>query len=379
MDSADRSRRDAYLCSRNQPVLENESAAIQASPSDNAAAATSDDGRQGKPLPWPVRWPAKATVILANGYVLFFFSERVFWSFPRPGDSLNDLSVTWLAYSLLGWIVLILIRRYRIASFLPVFLAGAVYGWITEGVVVDTFYGNEGNPFPLSVSFTGLSWHALLSVGVGWYWLSKAMVASRPIKAILISLAIGLGWGLWAAWWPNEAGRQDQTSLPNFAAYASVYSILFIGSWGILGCARSGWFRVGILETIFLSGLVIFIFVVARVPARPSVAWTLPPLLLLAVIGLRHSAGSEDRRDLLDDTLGRIRLPNLIALVLIPLAAIAAYAPFRLLDRYPATNVVLYVVTMPLGFWFFFRAVWPAIVSGLRGSRARDIDREGTK
>ena len=29
----------------------------------------------------------KAAVILANGYILFFFSERVFWSFWRPGDT----------------------------------------------------------------------------------------------------------------------------------------------------------------------------------------------------------------------------------------------------------------------------------------------------
>ena len=35
-----------------------------------------------------VRWSAKAAVILANGYALFFFSERVFWSFPRPNNSL---------------------------------------------------------------------------------------------------------------------------------------------------------------------------------------------------------------------------------------------------------------------------------------------------
>jgi hypothetical protein len=105
----------------------------------------------------------------------------------------------------------------------------------------------------------------------------------------------------------------------------------------------------------------------------------LPPLLLLAAIGLRRSAGSEDQRDLLDGFLGRIRLPNVLALVLIPLTAIATYAPFRLLELYPATNVVLYLVTMPLGFWFFFRAIWLAIVPGMRDNRLRDMNQEGMR
>jgi hypothetical protein len=36
----------------------------------------------------------KAAVILANGYILFFFSERVFWSFWRPSDNLSEFLVT---------------------------------------------------------------------------------------------------------------------------------------------------------------------------------------------------------------------------------------------------------------------------------------------
>ena len=48
----------------------------------------------------------KVAVILANGYILFFFSERVFWSFWRPADILSEFLVTWIAYCLLGWIFL---------------------------------------------------------------------------------------------------------------------------------------------------------------------------------------------------------------------------------------------------------------------------------
>ena len=121
----------------------------------------------------------KAAVILANGYILFFFSERVFWSFWRPGDTLPEFLITWIAYCLLGWIFLDLVRRFKVASFPPLFLCGAVFGWVGEGVVVDTLYGNPTNPFPLSISFTGLAWHALLSVGVGWYLIGRALTEEK--------------------------------------------------------------------------------------------------------------------------------------------------------------------------------------------------------
>ena len=48
-------------------------------------------------------------------------------------------------------------------------------------------------------------------------------------------------------------------------------------------------------------------------------------------------------------------------LILIPVSAIAVYAVFRSLNLHVPTNVVLYVITMPLGFWFFFRSLWLTI------------------
>ena len=47
-----------------------------------------------------------------------------------------------------------------------------------------------------------------------------------------------------------------------------------------------------------------------------------------------------------------------MTLVLIPLAAIAVNAVCRTLNLLVPTNLVLYVITMPLGFWFFFRSLW---------------------
>jgi hypothetical protein len=300
----------------------------------------------------------KAAVVLANGYILFFFSERAFWSFWRPGDTLPEFLITWFAYCLLGWIFLDLVKRFKVASFPLVFLCGAVYGWVDEGVVVDTLYGDSTNPFPLSISFTGLAWHALLSIGVGWYLIGKALTEKKPTRTALISLAFGIGWGLWAVWWPSELGKEANTSVWGIASHALPCSVLFMLAWVVFGLARPDWFQTGKLATIVLWGLVVAIFLAARVPARPYAALILPPLLTVCWVGMRRNAPTEDGPDLLDGILGHIRVLNVITLVLIPLTAIAVYAAFRTLNLVVPTNLVLYVITMPLRFWFFCRSLW---------------------
>ena len=300
----------------------------------------------------------KLAVVLANGYILFFFSERVFWSFWRTGDNLGEFLITWLVYCLLGWVFLILVRQFRIASFAPLFLSGAVFGWLAEGLVVDTLYGGAENPFPLSVSFTGLAWHALLSVGVGWYVIGKALIDDRPARIVMVSLLTGIGWGLWAIWWSSEPGPQADMSVRGFAAHALTCTGPLLVSWTVLGLAGPKWFQPRRAEKVILFGLVLLVFLGVRVPATPRSALILPPLLLLCAIGLRQNARIESRSDLLDGLLGRVRLRHVPVLVLIPAAAILTYAPFHLLNARLPTNVILYVLTMPLGFWLLIQSVW---------------------
>jgi len=300
----------------------------------------------------------RTAVVLANGYILFFFSERVFWSFWRPGDTLPELLITWIAYCILGWIFLDLVLRFKVASFPALFLAGAVFGWVGEGVVVDTLYGNSTNPFPLSISFTGLAWHALLSIGVGWYLIGRALTEEKPTGTALIALAVGVGWGLWAVWWPTELAKDAETSVWGFASHAVLCSIPFLLAWFVLGLARPEWFQSSRLATIVLWGLVVAVFLAARVPARPYAALILPPLLIVCCVGLRRNALTEQGSGVLDVIWGRIHPLNVLVLSLIPLSAIAVYAFFRTLNLLVPTNVVLYVITMPLGFWFFFRSLW---------------------
>jgi hypothetical protein len=190
------------------------------------------------------RWARKLAVVLAAGYILFFYSERMFWSFLRPGDKVAEILITWVVYSILAWVVLLLVRQCRIATFPAVFLAGAVFGWLAEGVVVDTMYGNDDNPFPASISFTGLAWHALISAGVGWYWQAKVLTGGKLRSITLFSTVVGLGWGLWAGWWPAELGAEN-ASFTGFATHSLACFIPLAAAWMVLGMAGSEWFRPG--------------------------------------------------------------------------------------------------------------------------------------
>lgn len=303
------------------------------------------------------RCAQKLVVVLATGYILFFFSERVFWSFPRPGDKPLDFVLGWLAYSLLAWIFLVLVRQCRIASFPAVFLAGAVYGWLDEGVVVDTMYGSADGPFPASISFTGLAWHALISVGIGWYWSGKVLRAAKPSSLAVFSIAVGLGWGLWAGWWPAELDKAS-TSLGAFTAHTVVCSMLLVGAWVVLGLVPADCFRPGKWEMCTLLGIAALFFVCIRIPATPRSALILPPLLVTCAYGLNRNRLQEPRADLVETFVGHIPPRACLWLLLAPVTAIAVYAPVAVWRWTLPTNLILYKVTTPLGFVLFVLSLW---------------------
>jgi hypothetical protein len=303
------------------------------------------------------RWIQKLITVLATGYILFFFSERVFWSFPRPGDKPLDFVLGWLVYSLLGWIFLLLVRQCRIASFPAVFLAGAVYGWLDEGVVVDTMYGNADGPFPASISFTGLAWHALISVGIGWYWQGKVLRTAKPSSLAMFSVTVGLGWGLWAGWWPAELGNAS-TSLAAFTAHTVVCSVLLVLAWMVLGLVPADCFRPGKREMAALFGIAALFFLAVRVPATPRSAFILPPLLAACAYGLNRNRLQEQRPDLVETFVGHIPPRACLWLLLAPVTAITVYAPVTVWAWRLPTNQIVYKVTTPLGFVLFVLSLW---------------------
>lgn len=294
---------------------------------------------------------------LINGFILFFFSERLFWSVWRPGDSIPDLIVTWLAYSTLAYLLLTTVWLFRVNDAWSVFLAGAVYGWLTEGGLIHTLYGTEESaPFPVSVSITGLSWHALISVLVGWHATGRALTAPRPMGTALIAAGVGLFWGCWATFLWRET-PPVVTSVPDFLRYAVVMTTLLVGAWWFnlrAGLARfqPGW--IGAILCLLILGA-FYVQHVRRLGWLPLVV--LPAVLSAALIPLylhrkRQPQAAAVRSD-------QPALANLPWLGLMPIAATTAYAaadPLGL-DQVPVASIVYYWTTGPAGIVLFVVAV----------------------
>lgn len=291
--------------------------------------------------------------VLVVGYVLMYFSEHLFWAQIRPDDSLANWLSTWLAYSLATFIFLTLLSVFSVTSKWPLFLAAAVFGWLVEGVIVQTTY----EQLPLSISFTGLAWHALISVMLGWYAIPKTLLRNSPFATLRIAGLTGFGYGLWAIYWWVEEGQAS--TIAEFATFSFVSTGLLIFAYWLNNLVSKHPFAPSRLAIglNLLAFLLFFVFV--TVPAAPVALFLLPVLLGLAIWGLwktRLAPGEP----LLKSLTGTIRWWNYLLLLLLPLSAVTVYSLSSALDLRLNTNWVLYIITTPLGFGLFGYSLYKA-------------------
>jgi hypothetical protein len=286
---------------------------------------------------------------LATGFILFVFSERLFWTVWKDGDSLAELSITWLAYSVITYLFLATVYWSRADDFWSMFLAGAVYGWLVEGGLIDTLYGTQRSaPFPVSISITGLSWHALLSVMVGWWGTGRALAAAQPWRLVAISLCVSIFWGVWAMF-PRRETPPIITPVPEFFLNAAILTAGLAASWWVSFRAgvrdfRPGWF--GVLLCTLLVGL-FYVQHVLKLGVLPLVV--LPSLLGVAAAALyRHRQRSGRQKRVF---VGDFRPIRLLILGLIPITATFVYAVAAAggLDQLPISTIVYYFLTGPAG------------------------------
>lgn len=289
-----------------------------------------------------------ALLILSTGYIFVFFSEHMFWARVRPDDSLANWVSAWVAYSLLAFVFLRLVTCFRIADHWALFLAGAAFGWMAEGIVVQTTY----EMLPLSISFTGLAWHALITVWIGWYALRRRLSESSPLPTLKLAVAIGVGYGLWAiSWWTEPDG--GTATLVEFSTFAMTTSMLVIIAFWLANWSASETFTPNRWVTGIIYGLFALYFLLVAVPAVPVAIFILPILLGLIYLGLRKNREKEQGESLLSALTHPPRLLHYLSLLAMPLTAIAIYAAVLTLNWQWQTNWILYLIATPLGFILF--------------------------
>lgn len=266
-------------------------------------------------------------MVLATAVILAFFSELFFMNEGPAGDLLARLGGNpaalplWglelaLWYAFPAYLFLTAVAHFRARGAAALFLAGALYGWAVEGIVVWQMY----EALPFTISWTPLGWHALVDVLLGWVLVRRVLQRDNFAQTAVLAAALGLFWGLWASW--NGESAPDATA---FAALAFAGG----GLWAAAALALDRWggadFRPGRGELVGLGLAGAALFAVQILPVFPLALLVLPPLLLLTGLLLQRGRAGETRPSILAAFPQRPRLRNYALLLLTPLAAALTY------------------------------------------------------
>jgi len=296
---------------------------------------------------------------LTTGYIIVYYGELVFWATPeREGMTVGGIIVTWLAYSIFAYVFLCVVSVFKVRNVWAVFLAGAFYGWFEEGIVVQTMYGTSDGSFPMSISFTGLAWHALIGVFVGWYLVRKVLAENKFLKTIGLASAIGLFYGFWGIWWWNEPPEQMKALLDagqkdilfvRFGIFALCTSAFLILAHWVYNRVMPFVFKPSKVELWFFGVVTLLYYAFVTVPAAPKAIWVLPPLMAVTFLALNKNRRLESQPDVISAFDAKVKPLNCLLLFFIPLVAIGIYFLALAAEARLRTNMVVYYVSGTLG------------------------------
>lgn len=302
-----------------------------------------------------MRLPTRVAYVLATGYILAYYSEWSFWSGRPAAEDFYLVAIpTWLLYSCLAYFFLAAVSYFRVKSIWAFFLAGAIYGWLGEGLYVQTMY----DTFPMNISWTGLAWHSLISVLFGLVYLPKKL---REGKALLPSVLAGLALGFWMIGWWLEPDVQAMIAdvgdslLFNVIVYNGLFGLLLIPAYAF-------WLRYDIsdFEPTHIGfgltlALALFWYVFVTIPTQPLALIVLPICMGLALFGLWKNRQAAPQKEKVDTAIG---FTKLWPLLLIPFVSVLFYTAALIFGIVLPSLVIVLGITMPAGFILFGLALW---------------------
>ncbi len=331
--------------------------------------------------PWARGVLHRAARIVAVGAMFSAVSE--FWAYPiELGMGQIGLIV---AYGLFGYVFLLTLRYFQVCSFAGLFVAAGVFGFLVEGTVVPVLYLN----LPFSIAWTSLAWHALFTIGVGYFLYRRVMSAPSARNAVLLNAAIGLAFGIWNAYFWTVVEGTDPVAFS--WQPTSAFAAQFLMGWAffLLGHVLLDMFPPpprppGRLEFGLFLSLAILPYLLTYLWVMFPLSLALPALLLVSFAALRAGRSRPESSWLETFFSYRIALRRYGVSLLIPVMAIATYQAMAWARLEWETNVVIAVLVVPLAsvYWVYalFRANHPGHLerrdSGTHGERDRDRDRE---
>lgn len=304
---------------------------------------------------WRERWG----LVIGASLVMWGVSERAFWSMFRPDDNVVFILIGILPYVVATYLAFLAAQYFRVSSVWGLVLIGALYGWLIEGIVGMTLYGAGGIPFPITISWTGLAWHMLLSAVVMLWFHHRALARSLKLSVVYAALS-GFAWGLWSMTWFFETPPVTNT-IPLYAVHvAVVVALMAFGHW-LLGRRPVMAFEPPRFEWIAMVMLAALYFCLTIVFIGP-LAITFPALLVLLYAVLRKSRQRHSAPLIFPVLTTRVPGTHIAMFVLTPAIATVFYA-LESAGAVPLApvNFPIFIVTSALGALVFVIAcvkVW---------------------
>ncbi len=266
----------------------------------------------------------RISLTLGTGYILFFWSERVFWSFLRKEDEIVVFAGGWLIYSLFAYLLLATMQVFRVSDVSSLILSGAVFGWLLEGIYAMTLYGDPSMPFPFTIAWTALAWHGPISVVAGFYGMRRALQSASIWPSAAAAAGLGAFWGFWSSGWGAETPPVSAT-LAAFFIHAALATFGLALSQIALTFGQPERFVPTRLGLAIAGGPVLIFFLAVTLPALIWAPVVLVPLLALAGFCLRVNLKRSASTTALERLSDPLHYRNLAVLALLPVTATAVY------------------------------------------------------
>lgn len=270
-------------------------------------------------------------LVAVVGFILHLNSERGYWLYSPAwfGPRVQETLILSAFYAFAAGLAIWALTRIPFRGWHHVVLAGAVFAWTVEGVVVHVLH--EAGPLDLIFPAMFAGWHGLLSFAGFLVLVRKLLVERRPVALAAWATGYGVMAGLWAttSWLPDSdsmsnLGGEEITGIATPAGYG-LTMLLIVTSLAIAHLLLDrlwsaewrpsrlfGWVVISTTAAVAAVGFAVVPYGPIRYAALVAV-----PLLAL------HASGSRFHGPTLFETLGgSIRIRHLPALA--PAAAAAA-------------------------------------------------------
>jgi hypothetical protein len=272
-------------------------------------------------------WGKGFAFVFLSALLMVTASERVYWYVGGVSlESILGIAVFYMIPALAG---LWAIGSGPSTRLHQVVLAGAVFGFVVEGVLTTVVYEDGVLPV-MAALFVG--WHGLLSVVAFWYLARRWLLEQRRRPLIFGSTAVGLLWGFWSIVYTLPEASEDFEEgftimePTEFAIYALVVGLAFAAGHYLIGHVWPERFQPGKWGS---RGIVLLLLAYAAMVVLPAVPWA--PLKFGVLVGgslwlLRRSRETTpDEPSAIAALQGKVALRDVALLLIMPAIAAATY------------------------------------------------------